>query len=412
MNVILGKQSILDREQKVIAYELLFRSIDKDTVVSDTKATASVVSSLLSIFDSQKILGNKKGFINIGIDMLKMDLLSILDPKSIVIEILENQEPSEEMVALIRDFKSKGYTFALDDFICTPQNIEYWAPVLEEVDIVKIDVLLNSIENIQQSLKKLRKFNVRLLAEKVEDQEMFETFFNMDFDYFQGYFFMIPEIVEGRGVPLNMQGVIDLYRLCLGDADINTIESEIKKFPDISISLLKLINSASVAPVQKITSIRQTISLLGKKTIMNWLLLTIYSQNKNRHKFTMEADPIFLAASQRAIIAELIAKKCPNPIARQHVDEAFLTGLLSMASVVLHMPIEEILDEVNVDQIIRDAILSKKGLLGDILALIEAHEKKDYKVICALCYDLKITIHDLNDFVMEAWKFSSQLTSN
>ncbi|MGL4388591.1 MAG: EAL and HDOD domain-containing protein [Brevinema sp.] len=413
MNILLGKQSILDRQQQVIGYELLFRSVEPVTSISDTNATANVVSNMLSMFHSEHILGDKKGFINIGIEMLKMDLLSILAPEEIVIEILETQEPSKEMVELIQKLKRKNYIFALDDFICTQEQIDYWTPVLQEVDIVKIDVIDTTITDLTKNIKSLQKFNVKLLAEKVETQEMFDLCMELEFDYFQGFFFTIPVIVKGQALSLNMQGILEIYDLFQNDADIPLIEDSVKKYSDISISLLKLVNSSSIGPVQKITAIKQTIALLGKKAISKWLLLILYSQNHgNTEQYLTTADPIFLSASQRAKMAELIIKKHPNTNYHKLAEEGFLTGLLSLAPVVLKIPMEDVLKQLCVSEAISNAIINKSGILGDILSLIIAYEQKDYDNLYALCYKLKISIKDINDSMLIAWKFSSQIASN
>ncbi|MGL4560681.1 MAG: EAL and HDOD domain-containing protein [Brevinema sp.] len=412
MNILLGKQSILDRNQKVVAYELLFRSIEETTnIISDTNATANVVSNMLSMFQSDKILGNKKTFINIGIEILRMDVLSILPCENIVIEILETQEPSKELVDLINCFKQKKYVFALDDFIVTEDNIEFWRPILEIVDIVKVDMIDTKIEDLKEHLALLEEFNVKLLAEKVETLEMFDLCMEMGFDYFQGFFFTKPVMIEGQGLSVNIQGVMELFRMIQEDIDVAIIEENIKRFSDISISLLKIVNSSSVGPRQKITSIKQTIALLGKKAISQWLLLVMYSKETHNDN-SISTDPIFLSASQRAKMAELIIKNDPQKLSHSVAEEGFLAGLLSLSEVVLKMPLENVLKELNVSDSILYALTEQKGVIGETLSLILAYEQKDYDTMYKLCLKMRISINQFNNYVHQSWKFSSNLAES
>ena len=74
---LIGRQPILDRNEQVYAYELLFRSANSLTqaAVNDaSQATASVILNTLSGFGVQNILGKSLGFINLELDILLSEI--------------------------------------------------------------------------------------------------------------------------------------------------------------------------------------------------------------------------------------------------------------------------------------------------------------------------------------------------
>jgi c-di-GMP-related signal transduction protein len=64
-NFFLGRQPILNRRQEIVGYELLFRatSVNRAEFESYSQASTSVITSALTNFGLQEVLGGKFGFI-------------------------------------------------------------------------------------------------------------------------------------------------------------------------------------------------------------------------------------------------------------------------------------------------------------------------------------------------------------
>lgn len=410
MNLLLGRQAILNRDQRIVAYELLFRSTDNTPINCDTEATANVVANTLSMFTIDNILGNKRGFVNIGIDILRKNLLDILPAKKFVIEILETQIPNDELVQFIKRLKKRNYIFALDDFIITEEQIQYWDKILKEVQIVKVDVMDTTIEELISKTELLKKYNIALLAEKVETKEIFQLCYDLGYTFFQGYFFTKPVIIEGQGFEPSIQGILQVIRLLQQDANIEQIEQTIKLYPDLIISLLKIANSTSVSPIQEITSIKQTIALLGKKALSQWFLLMLYSnRSKNHEHFSLRSDPLFLTATQRGKMMELLINHTSTKISRSITDEAFLVGLLSLSDTLLHIPLPKIVAELHMADSIASALLLHTGIIGEMLDLVQACEIGNIDIINSISEKYDISPEFLNQSSREALQFSKQL---
>ena len=412
MNILLGRQSILDRKQNVIAYELLFRSTDNSPINSDTEATANVITTTLSIMSIDNILGQKKGFINIGIDILRKGLLDIIPPNRFVIEILETQDPSEELLSLIKKFKKKDYIFALDDFIINEEQIEHWRPILNEVSIVKVDVLDTNLEDLEKKTALLKPFDIILLAEKVETEEMFQLCDSLGYQYFQGFFFTKPVILESHNITPSIQGIFAVIKLLQQDADILEIEQTMKLYPKLIISLLKVVNSASVATIQEITSIKQAIALLGKKAFTQWLLLLLYSQKSQTDpNQKIKDDPLFLLATQRGKLMEYFLTQSTPNASKSLKDEAFLVGLLSLSDTLLHVPMDHILQQLHLSPTISKAIISHEGALGEFLQSIKHLETQDYAQLIPQINKLHISTDMLNEASLLTLKFAQELAN-
>ncbi|MGL5254877.1 MAG: EAL and HDOD domain-containing protein [Brevinema sp.] len=402
MKLVLGRQAILDREQKTIAYELLFRNVENTAIISDTDATAQVLFNTLNMFGSGNVLGSKKGFVNLGIDILRQDILDILPPNKFVLEILETQTPNEELIRRIKLLKGKGYTFALDDFILTKEEYDRWEPVIREVQIVKVDVLETPLKDLENHIDLLRKHKVHLLAEKVETPEMFRFCLSLGFHFFQGYFFTKPVVIEGEGFDPNTQGIMKVIKQVQQDQDIDEIEETIKMYPDLSISVLKLANSASIAPINTITSIKQTLALIGKRSIGQWLMLMLYAQNAPSD-IGASSNPLFLLAAQRGKMMEQIIR-ASGSAGKSLTDESFLAGLLSLSDTLLHVPLEKILDELSVSKLIKDAVLNGEGAIGTALKMVIALETHDPDALERLMGS--VSAEEANKIALDAFKFS------
>lgn len=411
MKLILGRQAILDRDQKTVAYELLFRNIDNSPITSDTDATAQVLSNTLNMFGSGGVLGAKKGFVNLGIDILRQDILDVLPPNKFVLEILETQTPNAELVQSIKKLKHRGYAIALDDFILSDEQISHWDAILKEVHIVKIDVIDSSVENIKTKLEQLKPYKVQLLAEKVETREMFQLCHDLGFQFFQGYYFTKPVIIEGQGFDPNTQGIMQVIKLIQQDREIPEIEETIKLYPDLSIAMLKLANSASISPINEITSIKQTMALIGKRAISQWMMLMLYSQNAPQG-VGASSNPLFILAAQRGKMMEQIIRASGGTGSRALMDESFLAGLLSLSDTLLHIPLDKILEELSVSSAIKEAVLQGKGAIGAALQMVMALETQEVSRIQALIGPLKIASDGANKISMDAYKYSQEFAKS
>jgi c-di-GMP-related signal transduction protein len=211
MNTYVARQPIFDRKQKVMGYELLYRSgtINRYDGTDGTEASLAVIRNTF-LFLGQRIAAPAgKVFINLTRDLLVNGVAGMLPSGSAVIEIPEDTEPDETLIGVCQELKEKGYTLALDDY--TIRN-EMQHPLLDLADIVKVDFMQNSEEESRVLVERLANDHRKLLAEKVETVDEFTSALDMGYSYFQGYFFSKPVLLcyccGGHGTGLEKSGIM------------------------------------------------------------------------------------------------------------------------------------------------------------------------------------------------------------
>jgi c-di-GMP-related signal transduction protein len=118
-DIFIGRQPILDKDQRIFAYELLFRSgqTEEANVVDNIQATATVMVNALNNMGVKRLIGEKKGFINVDEEILKSGTVELLPKQQTVLEILETVELNDDVIGLCRKLRRDGYHIALDDFV-------------------------------------------------------------------------------------------------------------------------------------------------------------------------------------------------------------------------------------------------------------------------------------------------------
>jgi len=367
--IFLARQPIFDPQQKLFAYELLYRgSLDNIYKSSDgTSATLSVLRDAFLVLGSQ-LIGSRKAFINFNTDLLRRKLPLVLNPKTTVIEILEDVEVDAEMVQICREFKSAGYVIALDDF--TPRRGTPTA-LLELVDIVKVDFRETSQAERRDIVKAPWGERIEFLAEKVETPEEFSEARDAGYLYFQGYFFGKPVIVSAKNIP---GGKINYVRMLSEinreEMDLPSLERIIKGDTYLSFALLNYINSAYFGLREGVGSIMQALALLGEREVRKWASLVIFT-------FIGEDKP-----SEVSVASLVRAKFCEDLATGAGLagsaSELFLTGMFSMLDVLIGRPLDEILDTIKVSPDIRTALTTGANRYGDLLNLALAYERAEW----------------------------------
>ncbi|WP_406242863.1 EAL and HDOD domain-containing protein [Tissierella carlieri] len=196
MDVFLARQPIFDSEQKVSAYEILYRSglVNNFDGIDGDEASREVIFNTFQTFGIENLTNAKPVFINFTESLINDETATLFSKDLLVVEILEDVLPSEQVIENSKSLKEMGYKIALDDFIYKPEYEE----LIELADIVKIDFLLSDKEEIKRLSRDLKKRNIELLAEKVETREDFEYAKKLGFSLFQGFFFSKPEIVISK----------------------------------------------------------------------------------------------------------------------------------------------------------------------------------------------------------------------
>lgn len=162
------------------------------------------------------------------------------------------------------------------------------------------------------------------------------------------------------------------------DAETRDIEATLKQDPQLSVQLLRLVNSAAFAPNTRINSFAHAITLLGRRQLQRWLQLLLYaSQTKGT-----EGNPLMISAALRATLMEDLSKATGGDRTAQ--DEAFMVGMFSQLEALFAQPLAKIIEPLRLAEEISDALLNHGGTLGNLLTVIEAADQGPQAVDAAL----------------------------
>lgn len=358
--IYVGRQSIYDRGFNVSAYELLYRSdkVNSANVDDHGLATAALLSNVFTSIGLEDLVGDKPAFINMPREFLVGSYPIPEKNSNIVVEILEHVEPDEEVIDALLILKKRGYTLALDDYIFDPIH----EPFLKIVDIIKLDVADIGIEQLGAKIAQLKPYNVKLLAEKIETESEAEQCLAMGFDYFQGYYFSYPKIVSGRKISGNQIAIVELAnKLHQSNVEASNLTELISHDVALSYKLLRYVNSAMYSFEREITSIDETVFILGLDTLVRLVHVVMAGS------FSEDNSHILESALVRALMCEALAVELGK---KPEKGTYFMMGLFSRLDALLGVPLDSALEELPISNDVKQALLDGSGEQGNVLNMV------------------------------------------
>jgi len=381
--VLMARQPIFDRNQKVVAYELLYRTEDAQghALFSNSEATEATSEVLLNAYTSISDAGELKrvpAFINLTRDILVEQKLPEVSKKHIVLEILEDIDPDDEVIEAVRKLHSEGYRIAMDDFIYDAK----FDPLLELAQIVKVDVFELNEEQIREQVKQLRRHKVTLLAEKIETHEQLEICIELGFKLFQGHFLSKPKVIKGKKIQGSQVALMQLIQeLQSPKATPEKLEELIIRDPALTYKLLRIVNSAGYSLVRQVESIAEAIVLLGLEQVKKWATLIAMSSNQDKPE----------ELSRSLLVRGRMCEEIAQAQKLSNYGSYFMAGMMSGLHALLDIERDAMLEQVPLGDDIKNAVSLGQGEIGQVLRNVVNYENGDWDL---LPMDLDGTLYD------------------
>lgn len=385
----LARQPILDLRGRVHAYELLFRSGPETAFRGNGElATCTMIDNTI-MFGLEKLARGLPGFVNCTAETLTQLKAGLLPPSMTVLEVLEDVEPTPQLIAACMDLKAQGFRLAMDDFIWKPEL----EPLVRLADYIKIDFLKSDRAERIAMLKRLQRHSVALIAEKVETREDYEEACREGFTLFQGYYFCAPSLVTQHKIPANKISHFQLLRLLQEESlDLNKLAEYVKRDASLTYRLLRLVNSPACAIRQEVRSIQTALLVVGDDLFRRIAMLAIASE------FSAGQTPELLRmAFVRARFCELASSLCALDAAEQ-----YLVGIFSLLPAMLHVSMEEVLSQLPLREPIRDALLGHSNAVRCLLQWVEAQEHGDWLRCDAVAKSNALNLDHLHSLYAQA----------
>lgn len=397
MHVFMARQPIFDKNNNVVAYELLFRNGCKNVYdnVNGDEATLNVIANLFYEFNFKIVTDNKKAFVNFTEELIKKEIATILPQKHIVIEMLESIEPTDEIISACKKLKENGFILALDDFsINTKCN-----KLVEMIDIIKVDFITTKGEE-RKKIFNLLEINKRIkfLAEKVETIEEYNEAMDYGYTYFQGYYFSKPVILSTRSVSTSRNTALKILKL-INDKDINfnDLEVLILKDPVLSYKLIKLINSSTYYIKHKVNSIKYALTFFGEREMIKWLHIVLLNDLKGNNP-----SELVKVSLERAKFCELI---CEMSGYKEKTFLAYMTGLFSIMDTILNCSMDTVMKDIYMCDEMKEALTGKENILNTILQLAISFGRGDWNEAEVNANKINIDINKIPDVYLKVLKW-------
>jgi EAL and modified HD-GYP domain-containing signal transduction protein len=388
-NAFIGRQPVLNRNQQLIGYELLFRPSAQAVTAGQPAALAAdtqVLVNTLNHMGTSWLVGNKLAFINVGEEMLTSDFLELLPPRRIILEIPPGIALSTELQSRVRHLRSLGFSLALDKFRFESPS----AALLEQASYVKLDVQDSDHASFQLSAARLRSFPVSRIAERVETREHFHMCQHLGLDGYQGFYFARPETLSAKVINATFANTLTLLNLLRQDADIRMLEDVLKRDVALSFKLLRYVNSAAAGLNTTITSFGHAVTVLGYKKLYRWLTLLLITAG--------DGDSVPPALQKTVVtrgrLMELLGqRKGTTP---DICDNLFITGMFSLLDVLFDMPMDQVIEHMHLPEAIQSALLGKASEYTPYLQLARACESLSLDGVPELCAQMGLDSESFN----------------
>ncbi len=400
MVLYIARQPIFDRQINIYGYELLYRKNERN-LFPDTdadEASSNVIINAFHVLGIDRLIGGHRAFINFTGNLLLQGVATLLPKEGLVVEILEDIQPTPAILDACHELKRQGYMLALDDFVNTP----VMRPFVELADIIKVDFIQSDVRERRSIVRMLGNGKIRFLAEKIETLEEFEQAKALGYTLFQGFFFSKPVIQPMGDIPpmrVNQLRLLEL--LNKREIDFSELSGIVTRDVSLSYKLLKLVNSSAFGLRTKIDSIRHALVMLGLDELKKWLSLIVMrglAENK--------PDELVRLSLLRARMMEQLGTELGWA---GKAADLFLLGLFSCLDVLMSRPLSELLEGISVSSEVKSALLRQEGMFGMLYVLIKQYEEGHWDEVTRLSTLIGLDPQKVLPVYLESMKWCSAI---
>ncbi len=401
MNVYVARQPIFDKNRSVVAYELLYRNSQSnryDHTVDGSVATSKVISNAISTFGLEKLTCNMPAYINFTRELLLNDYAMMLNPQSIVIELLEDIAIDKPIINKLKRLHSQGYTFAIDDYDGTKD----YSSIFEYVNIIKIDFKTTTPQKRVQLAKSLLPLGKKLLAEKIETNGDFALSAASGYDLFQGYYFAEPLVLSKKCADFSYTSCAKiLCETASAHPNFDRIAHIIQIDAAMTYRLFKQVNSLPYNHRNQIKDVKTALLCLGVPGIRKWIALMLLSSSGNKN-----SNQAIKAALARGEFCEKLVNRYRLPFIP---SESFIAGMYSLIDVIVGDNLHEILDELPLSKVIKAALLGENNKYRSLINFACAYEAGNWSGCQSFVSSYRLDVNNICECYLDAQLYADEM---
>jgi EAL and modified HD-GYP domain-containing signal transduction protein len=164
--------------------------------------------------------------------------------------------------------------------------------------------------------------------------------------------------------------VLELLRLAHEGADLERMDSVIRRDAALTFELLRFIGTSAFAVPMQVGSVRKALMVLGHAGLTRWLSRMLRMATSDGRM-----APLMHASLRRALFLEHLATHTPNGAELR--DALYLTGAFSLLDRTTGTSFTRLFKDAAMPAAVHDALIERSGPCAPYLALIEAIERSD-----------------------------------
>jgi EAL and modified HD-GYP domain-containing signal transduction protein len=396
------REPLLNAQERVLGYHLSWLSNGaalSRLAEDDAHALVHVVAEQIAETEAGTLLGDQVVFLPAHAALVATDTYAQLPAKGTVLAVGAADLQDAATVAAVKEWRAQGYGISLRDVNLSTVGRDLLALATH----VEVPVNASDFASQVQILRSYDLASVRVAVRNVTTWQQYDFCALLNMDAFVGRLHLTPRR-GGRAKDLNASQalILQLMDMVRKNADVKQIETMLKRDAAISYKLLRYINSVGFGLGCEIQSLRHAVSLLGYATLFRWLGLLLATASTSGY------SPVLLqTAVIRGRFAELLGRTF---LPRSEAENLFVAGMFSLLDRMLGMPMEDVLQKIQLSDAVSEALLSRAGIYGPFLALAEACELHSADVE-ALADSLCLSPKQVNQAHLSAlgWTQSLQL---
>lgn len=395
-SLFISKQPVLDKDNSIQDYIFYYAPYEQTQQLNHTR------SFLEALFQTgiKELSGERRAFIKINREMLSDPSIFTFTNEQLVFAIDDAETIDKAMITRVKELKALNFTFALFHTSDKDDLISELTPLLPLVQYLIVDTSAIDLNTFETALPKLRTYRLTIIASNISDEKTQQVYSALGIQLFSGHYYLDEQLDDEREIDKGYQETLTLLNILQSSDAIDEIATEFANSPNITLRLLRYLNSPAFMLKHTIKSIRHALLLIGRKDLRRWLLLLAFTQTGDGSPAN---NPLLYTANTRMAIMRFLVNRLEHST-RELSDEAPFVAVLSMLQPLMGVSYEKIFDSITLDEEIKSSIISYEGTLGRLLELCIATEQLDQVRVTVLLEELGLDTEEFEKALLESYE--------
>jgi EAL and modified HD-GYP domain-containing signal transduction protein len=360
----LYRAPLLDCTQHVMGYRLGWQNNEKSSALTDRASLGQLLNLVAQCPEKAE---SGLFFLDAGTAGLPAEVLPGLKPESTVLMFDQADLLSAGSIPLAMSLYAQGFGLALCNVdLALLESNNGLLSLMTHIEVDSCHPDLTQIVNFAR----LAEPALGVVVGGVPDWPTFDACASRGLMGFFGTICTAPNRLR-QSAQLGAQAVLvlQLMQMVRDNADVRDMEKVLKRDATLSFKLLRHINSASFGMEVEIESLSHAVMMLGYSPFYRWLSVLLAMTSSQGF-----SPALLQAAIVRGRFVELLGRQL---LSRNEAENLFVVGFFSLLEPLLGVPMAQLLRQISLPTTIVQALLSREGVYGPLLALAEACEQEN-----------------------------------